>query len=433
MAVPTPQGAAFPPPAAARPKAAASAATSSAGGSGGAAVPRARSSRAAAGRTLLLALAVSLLSSAAGSPGDRSPAFRRCHSQCLHTGCATIMPAARGTPSSRPECSPLCGGGGGSGGSGGASGAVPAALRLLRWDCAADCSYLCMWLVESSRPRGTPVQKYHGKWPFARWAGLQEPASVAFSLANLAAHAHCLARFRALRRRLAAPQRRSGKPDGGAGGVSDAGSKKSSAGGGAAAAAGGGGAAYAWLWRGYMLLSINAWLWSAAFHARDTRLTERLDYFAAAALIFFNLFLAVARTARLRAPAALAAAAAPLAAFLAAHFRHMLFVLFDYGYHMKVCIAAGLAQSALWVAWAAAARPRPAGRRALLAFLAAVHACMLLEVLDFPPLWHVLDAHSLWHAATAPLVYLFYRFIEADCAAGAGHAALPPLPRRKAD
>lgn len=163
-----------------------------------------------------------------------------------------------------------------------------------------------------------------------------------------------------------------------------------------------------------MLLSINAWLWSAVFHGRDTRLTERLDYFAAAALIFYNLFLCIVRTARLRAPLALAAVAAPLLAFLAAHFRFMLLVLFDYGYHVKVCIAAGTAQSLMWLGWALAARPPHPGRRYLLGFIAAVNACMLLEVLDFPPLLHTLDAHSLWHAATAPLVLLFYRFIEAD-------------------
>ena len=173
-----------------------------------------------------------------------------------------------------------------------------------------------------------------------------------------------------------------------------------------------------------MVLSINAWLWSAVFHGRDTRLTERLDYFAAALLIFYNLFLCIVRTARLRSPLALAAVAAPLLAFLAAHFRFMLLVLFDYGYHVKVCIAAGTAQSLLWLGWALASRPPHPGRRYLLGFIAAVNACMLLEILDFPPLLQVLDAHAMWHAATAPLVLLFYRFIEADVTSHATAADL---------
>lgn len=45
---------------------------------------------------------------------------------------------------------------------------------------------------------------------------------------------------------------------------------------------------------------------------------------------------------------------------------------------------------------------------------ALVNVAMLLEVLDFPPLLGILDAHSLWHAATAPLAYLFYSFVEGD-------------------
>lgn len=35
-------------------------------------------------------------------------------------------------------------------------------------------------------------------------------------------------------------------------------------------------------------------------------------------------------------------------------------------------------------------------------FVVGMHACMLLEVLDFPPLLGLLDAHALWHAATPP-------------------------------
>ena len=235
---------------------------------------------------------------------------------------------------------------------------------------------------------------------------MQEPASVLFSLLNLGAHAHCLARLNALLRRLrrAAPPPPRGYhhpyP-------------------------------YAWLWQGYMALSINTWLWSAVFHSRDTPLTERLDYLSAGALIFFNLFLTLVRTRGLRSRAAQAAVAAPLAAFFARHAHHMLYVLFDYGYHVKVCLAAGAVQSLAWVAWAVGGGGEGAGRRRLLAFVAAVNACMALEVLDFPPLLgHTLDAHSLWHAATAPLVYLFASFITADVLGGGGEVLKPAAKKR---
>ena len=35
----------------------------------------------------------------------------------------------------------------------------------------------------------TPIQQYYGKWPFWRLAGMQEPASVLFSVLNFVAHA----------------------------------------------------------------------------------------------------------------------------------------------------------------------------------------------------------------------------------------------------
>ena len=200
-----------------------------------------RASRSAARRALLLALTLGLLSAASGSPGDQSLAFRRCHAQCIRTGCASLAPA--GEPSTQQQCSPLCGG---SSSSGGGDGAVPLALRLWRWDCAADCSYHCMWLVEGSRAaaaaaagggRQAAVWKYFGKWPFARWGGMQEPASVLFSLANLAAHALCLRRFRRLCRGLGGGRR--GASSGAANGSSGA----SGSGGSASPYA------YAWLWQ----------------------------------------------------------------------------------------------------------------------------------------------------------------------------------------
>lgn len=388
---------------------------------------------AAVRHALLAACMLGLVAGAAGSPGDQSRAFRRCTNQCRQTGCASLSTTAAATAAlpaavGRQNCSSLCPAGSGNDSAHDEMHAAPLALRLLHWDCAADCAYLCMWQTEAGCAAGTPVQKYFGKWPFVRLLGMQEPASVLCSLLNLAAHAHCLLRFSRLCRRLRRQQQAAAQEQhptlGGSSRGEDAASK-AGAGAEAALTASPHHYPYTWLWAGYMLLSINAWLWSAVFHSRDTRLTERFDYFSAALLIFFNLLLSLVRVLRLRSVFAQTATAAPLLLFLASHFRHMLFVLFDYGYHVKVCIAAGAAQSLLWLGWAAASAPPPPGRRSLLSFLLLVNACMALEVLDFPPLWHALDAHSLWHAATAPLVYLFYRFIAADVTAGWQAAALP--------
>lgn len=218
----------------------------------------ARASRAAAWRALLLALTLGLLSAASGSPGDQSFAFRRCHTQCLRTGCTSLpTPSLPGRRVRMPrECSLLCSTSASNSteGSSGSGGQVPLALRLWRWDCAADCSYLCMWRVEASRAdqsagdgKQLPAWKYFGKWPFARWAGMQEPASVFFSLANLAAHALCLLRFARLRRGLAAGGGQSGSA---AGRITR--SRRSSTGGTSGADKPDGreaGYPYAWLWQ----------------------------------------------------------------------------------------------------------------------------------------------------------------------------------------
>ena len=43
------------------------------------------------------------------------------------------------------------------------------------------------------------------------------------------------------------------------------------------------------------------------------------------------------------------------------------------------------------------------------AFVVGMHVCMLLEVMDFPPLFGLVETHALWHATTPPFVFVWYR------------------------
>ncbi|KAF6257932.1 Per1-like protein [Scenedesmus sp. NREL 46B-D3] len=257
----------------------------------------------------------------------------------------------------------------------------------MQWDCAADCSYNCMWALEGARAASLPrpVYKYFGKWPFIRVLGAQEIASVLFSIANMLAHAHCMRRY------LCYVRTSSGCADCGVHGYP-----------------------YYWLWLVYSMVNVNAWLWSSVFHCRDTKATERLDYFQQ-----ISLSLAGAAAAN----AATAAGARVVARWKsAAACLYMAFIKFDYGYNMKVCIAFGLATALTWLVWVS--RVRHPGRRTLYRFMVLVHVAMLLEVLDFPPLFWLLDAHALWHAATVPLTYLWYKFVFADVAwLATGHSS----------
>lgn len=363
------------------------------------------------------------------SQGDESPGYRSCHARCLVTGCA-VAPSGTGEAA---ECDTACP-------AAAARGYLPPLpLRALRWDCSADCSYHCMWQIELPQAvaqRGR-VLKYHGKWPFVRVLGAQEPASVVLSLANLAVHVHCLAAFvsaagrhqpwrrrrghcrpgsRRSNSRYDGGDRRAADSEAGAGGsILAAGQTASAAAAAAAAAVTPQRYPYYWLWVSYGIININAWTWSAVFHCRDTWVTERLDYFSADAAVAAGLFAVVARGAALTRPAHLIPLALAVAAGLSHLVYYMAAVKFDYGLNVAVAVAVGAATALGWAVWAVWVG-HPA-RRSMLGLLLALHAAMLLELLDFPPLFGALDAHALWHATTVPLTWWWWRtFVSADMA-----------------
>ena len=94
---------------------------------------------------------------AAASSGDRSAIFQICIQQCEARQCPNIV--------------------------------LPQSLRITRWTCLDDCKYTCMHdISDSDVLKNVTLQQYYGKWPFWRFLGMQEPASVAFSLLNLLTH-----------------------------------------------------------------------------------------------------------------------------------------------------------------------------------------------------------------------------------------------------
>ena len=192
--------------------------------------------------TLLVALLLALQRSALASSGDESLQFRSCVRRCREVGEVgevgdDVVNAGkdereRGMVMLRCPDGPL---------------AAPSQQLPFSWDCDAECQYRCMWAIESDSRISSPFyrpNKYFGKWPFVRLGPMQEPASVALSLANLVANAHCLARLVGLAR-----PRRGGQSQ------SQARSKKKQTKEWSVAAA------HAWLV--HFVLAVNAWLWSA--------------------------------------------------------------------------------------------------------------------------------------------------------------------------
>jgi post-GPI attachment to proteins factor 3 len=135
-----------------------------------------------------------------GSSGDRAEEFQRCVSHCSRTVCSLA--------SSPPSLW----------------------SRLVHWTCVDECDYTCMHIItDFALQDSAQVHQYHGKWPFWRVAGVQEPASVLFSLLNLWGH---IRGARTIRRALRADHPMKW---------------------------------YYLVWAG---VCMNSWVWSAVFHTR---------------------------------------------------------------------------------------------------------------------------------------------------------------------
>lgn len=267
-------------------------------------------------------------------------------------------------------------------------------MRLLNWDCESDCQYECMWTLEDyNREKGGEALKYFGKWPFNRILGVQEPASVLLSVMNLAANVHCAC----IITKLCAKKIDHVEPHGALETLSPS------------------------AWITHFILACNAWFWSAVFHARDTRVTERFDYFSAGAVIGYDLFLSFCRVVPgLKGVKSRSILGAVLSLLYLRHVYNMHYVKFDYGYHVGLCIVAGLVQSIIWLVWsfASAEGLSHPGRKYLILFTFSVNIAVLLEILDFPPIFDTVDAHALWHLATIPLIYVWCGFVTRDITKG---------------
>ncbi|KAI0781491.1 Per1-like protein [Trametes elegans] len=325
-------------------------------------------------RTLLaLSLLSALALSVHASSGDRADDFNRCVWSCQSRTCQSDV-------------------------------SLPLSLRLTRWTCVDDCKYGCMHLItDHAIQQNAPVQQYYGKWPFWRFAGMQEPASVLFSVLNFVAHA---AGARKIRARV---------PDGHP-------MKK--------------------YYLGFAYASMNAWVWSSVFHTRDLPTTEKLDYFSAALAILYGLYYTVIRLfhlypvgrSRLTSTSPnpksriLAAWTAVCACVFLSHISYLtLLPRFDYTYNIIYNLVVGMAHNLLWLCYSLPARfsiihrypgrpktyrPAHASKPALFALLTT--AATGLELFDFPPWGRIIDAHSLWHLATVPIAVIWYDFLVDD-------------------
>lgn len=256
--------------------------------------------------------------------------------------------------------------------------------RLIGWTCAGECKYKCARSdAKARRKESIPVVQYHGKWPFRRVLGIEELISVLASVGNAIPHLVALwsATSRATYAPLGHPQRESLLV--------------------------------------YSLAGVNAWVWSAALHWKETKVTERLDYHSASLLILATAWLAVCRTLGIRSSSGTGLAVAScLACTWLVWIWYMNFVLFDYGLNMLISVAIASVCNVLWLVWAGrqgcCSERHPWAWQAPLAVIL-LSGLAMLELFDFPPVFfELLDAHALWHISTVPLCFLWYSFLRYD-------------------
>jgi len=286
--------------------------------------------------------------------GDTSPEYRTCLNKCILRNCShpsdvAVWQAGQSLPD-----------------------------YLVGWNCRDDCAYVCMWKsADVLGRRFKQIPQYHGRWPFARVLGLQEPASVLFSILNLVSHLYMLISFTSLVPSHAPMYR---------------------------------------VWLVYSVVSMNAWIWSTVFHARDTPLTEMLDYFCAFSTVLFSLLAFFLRISLDYGDALLRGAL--VGGFVGLYCHHvysMATVKFDYGYNMKVNVVVGGLNCLCWLVWFYRHRKSwhyvKHGVTAVLVLTFSVS----LELLEFTPILWAVDSHALWHLVTSPLPLLWYRFAASDC------------------
>ena len=225
-----------------------------------------------------------------------------------------------------------------------------------------------------------PIVQYHGKWPFYRFMGIQEPFSVLFSLMNFLAHRNGMERLRST-----IPARYPLRPY--------------------------------YLLFGYFGLA--SWIFSMIFHTRDFNITEKLDYFAAGASVLYGLYFTPIRVFRLdqdepSKQSILRVWTVTCCLLYTAHVVYLTFWSWDYTYNMAANVAAGIIQNLMWsyfsiMQYRKVQKTWAAWPGLIVAWII---LAMSLELFDFPPIGGMVDAHSLWHLGTVGPTMWWYRYVH---------------------
>lgn len=245
---------------------------------------------------------------------------------------------------------------------------------------------------------GLKPLKYHGHWPFLRYFGMDEPASVLFSLVNALPHV-----FQLKQVTTSFTQTCFQKDD------IDKDSKTN----------GSCNNYYMIIWLNlYPIVSIIAWVCSALYHIRKTDLSTRTDYITALFFLSYCFWLSLRRLMGSKVSVNLVTMTALLMLSLCIYRSWQIYTEFsiNFTYHMEICIVISVLHATTWIVWIVMNMKSIHDDRIWLCILNQVWfiGSAMLEIFDFPPFFGIFDAHSLWHLATIPLGFMWYRFWNID-------------------
>ncbi|KAK8019536.1 hypothetical protein PG990_004674 [Apiospora arundinis] len=268
-----------------------------------------------------------LLHTAQASTGDRLPEFRECVKICERENCYSEKP----TP-------------------------IPIHRRLLLWTCPQECDHTCQHIVTAKRvARGEDITQFHGKWPFVRVLGMQEPFSVLFSVGNFLAHQNGLAK---LREQIPASYHL--RP----------------------------------YYEMFAYFGMAAWVFSTIFHIRDFAATEQMDYLAAGADVLYGMYYTPMLVFRVERPSPRRQSLIRLWTILCCtlygcHVLYLKMWKWDYSYNMTANVIVGLIQNSILTYWSYKQYREIRQLWTILPgiLVAWLLMAMSLELLDFPPLW----------------------------------------------
>ncbi|XP_075992969.1 per1-like protein PGAP3 [Anticarsia gemmatalis] len=293
------------------------------------------------------------------SAGDRSMLYQRCLNKCVNDNCTN-----------------------GSGNMFKSNTGIQQDFwcKVLRWSCREECCYQCMWYtVRTFKNAEEGIPKFHGRWPFTRFLGMQEPASAFASVLNFAANFYM---YKKIKREF--PFSKShGMP-------------------------------IVMFWHAFAMVCMNAWVWSTIFHMRDSPFTEFMDYACALSMVMGLFVASIVRVCYKRTKLTMFLLLVPLFYFVT-HVRYLYSGVINYDYNMTLNIFFGVCGSLIWLGLSY--RQHRSGRRyawRMILFTLLSGAALTLELFDFPPKYDTWDAHALWHLSTAPLPLLFYKYVIDD-------------------